>query len=139
MVKKAFGTYEFELDEDEIKNNKDGSKFMVNKTKVSELLSKLAIMALDYPDDLNECAFYLFAIPPPAAYLPIEQRLMSVNKIDIIFVYGKTDWMDKIGSYRLNKFNPDRYKVFTISKSGHSFAIHNPKELCSIIEQYFND
>ena len=45
---------------------------MLNKTKVSEFLSKLVIMSLDYPDDLDECAFYLFSIPPPAAYLPIE-------------------------------------------------------------------
>ena len=138
LVKKAFGTYEFKLDEDEIKRNKDGSKFMVNKTKVSELLSKLAIMALDYPDDLNECAFYLFAIPPPAAYLPIEQRLMSVNKIDIIFVYGKTDWMDKIGAYRLNKFDHNKYKVFTTGYGGHSFALENPKELSLIISEYFD-
>ena len=38
--------------------------------------------------------------------------------------------MDKIGSYRLQKFNPDRYKVYTISKGGHSFSYENPKELC---------
>ena len=47
--------------------------------------------------------------------------------------------MDKIGAYRLQKFNPERYKVFTISKGGHNFVFQNPKELCSIIEQYFND
>ena len=110
---------------------------MLNKTKVSELLSKLVIMSLDYPDDLDECAFYLFSIPPPAAYLPIEQRLMSVNKIEIIFVYGKTDWMDKISAYRLNRFDHKKYKVFTTKYGGHSFALENPKELSFIISEYF--
>ena len=59
MVKRAFGTYIFKLDEDEIKPNKDGTKFIVNKNKISEILSKLAIISLEYPDDLNECAFFL--------------------------------------------------------------------------------
>ena len=31
------------------------------------------------------------------------------------------------------------YKVFTISKGGHSFTYQNPKELCSVIGQYFSD
>ena len=95
--------------------------------------------SLDYPRDLYKCIYYIFAPPPPAAIYPIEQKLRDFNKIQIIICFGEYDWMDKIGSYRLNKFNPDRYKVFTISKGEHSFAIQNPKELCSIIEQYFND
>ena len=109
---------------------------MLNKAKVSELLSKFVIMSLDYLI-LDECAFYLFSIPPPAAYLPIEQRLMSVNKIDIIFVYGKTDWMDKISAYRLNRFDHKKYKVFTTKYGGHSFALENPKELSFIISENF--
>ena len=137
LAKKISATYEFNLDENEIKQNKDGTKFIVNKDKISELLSRLAILSLDYPDDLNDCAFYLFAIPPPAAYNPIEQRLMAFNKINIVFVYGKDDWMDKTGAYRLNKYDQDKYKIFSTSYGGHSFALENPKELSLIISQYF--
>ena len=138
LAKKISATYEFNLDENEIKQNKDGTKFIVNKDKISELLSRLAILSLDYPDDLNDCAFYLFAIPPPAAYNPIEQRLMAFNKINIVFVYGKDDWMDKTGAYRLNKYDQDKYKIFSTSYGGHSFALENPKELSLIISQYFD-
>ena len=81
----------------------------------------------------------MFAPPPPAAILPVEQKIRDYNKLDVIICFGEYDWMDKIGAYRLQKFNPDRYKVFTISKGGHSFALNNPKEVCSIIEQYFRD
>ena len=139
MVKRAFGTYIFKLDEDEIKPNKDGTKFIVNKNKISEILSKLAIISLEYPDDLNECAFYLFAIPPPAAYRPIERFIKYYNKIDIIFVFGKTDWMDKMGAYRLHQYDPNKYKFYTLNEGGHSFALENPKELCLIIDQYFEN
>ena len=55
----------------------------------------------------------------------------------MIICFGEYDWMDKIGAYRFQKFNPDRYKVFTISKGGHNFVLRHPKEVCSIIEQYF--
>ena len=118
MVKKAFGNYIFQIDEDEIKKNKDGTKFEINKKKISEILGKLAIISLEYPDDLNECAFYLFALPPPAAYNPNERFIMSLNKIETIFVFGKTDWMDKIGAFRLHQFNPNRYKFYTTSYGG---------------------
>ena len=137
MVKKAFGNYIFQIDEDEIKKNKDGTKFEINKKKISEILGKLAIISLEYPDDLNECAFYLFGVPPPAAYNPNERFIMSLNKIETIFVFGKTDWMDKIGAFRLHQFNPDRYKFYTMSYGGHSFALENPKELSLIINEHF--
>ena len=71
--------------------------------------------------------------------IPVEQKIRDFNKLQCIICFGEHDWMDKIGAYRLQKFNPERYKVFTISKGGHSFAVENPKELCTIIEQYFND
>ena len=45
--------------------------------------------------------------------------------------------MDKIGAYRLSYYNNEKYKVFTIHNSGHSFAMENPKELADIIGQYF--
>ena len=64
---------------------------------------------------------------------------MNYNKIPIIFAFGEKDWMDRVGAYRLSKFDPTKYKIFTISKGGHSFAYENPKELCSIIGQYFEE
>ena len=137
IVKRAYGKYLFKIDEDEIKKNKDGTKFIVDEKKISEILEKLAILSLDYPDDLYECIYYILTVPPPAALLPIEIKLMKSNKKQIIFVFGKDDFMDKVGSYRLNKYNPDLYKVFTLRYGGHSFALENPKELCLIINDFF--
>ena len=139
MIKNYYSCNNLKLYKEELKKNPDGSEFKVDYIKLKAAITELMRFSLDYPRDLYKCVYYIFAPPPPAAIYPIEQKLRDFNKIQIIICFGECDWMDKIGSYRLNKFNPDRYKVFTISKSGHSFAIHNPKELCSIIEQYFND
>ena len=62
---------------------------------------------------------------------------MKLNKKQIIFVFGRDDFMDKIGAYRLNKYNPDLYKVFTLRYGSHSFALENPKDLCLIINDFF--
>ena len=62
---------------------------------------------------------------------------MNLNKIPIIFTFGQYDWMDKVGAYRLRNYDPNKYKVFTIIKGGHSFFYENPKELCALIGQYF--
>ena len=136
-IKRTYGKYVFNIDEDEIKKNKDGTKFIVDKRKIAENLEKLAILSLDYPDDLYECIYYILTVPPPAALLPIEIKLMKLNKKQIIFVFGRDDFMDKIGSYRLNKYNPDLYKVFTLRYGSHSFALENPKDLCLIINDFF--
>ena len=137
LIEKYYGTYYYTIDESEIKKNPDGSNFKIDKDKISLLLRKLTILSLDYPNDLYKCAYYLFGNPPPAAFFPIERRLMESNNIQIIFVYGEKDWIDKMGAYRLCHYNPNIYKIFTVSKSGHSFAMENPKELSAIIEQYF--
>ena len=34
-------------------------------------------------------------------------------------------------------FDPEKYKVFTIKNTGHSFAMENPKELINILQIYF--
>ena len=39
---------------------------------------------------------------------------MYNNKIPIIFAFGEYDWMDKLGAYRLSKFDPVKYKVFSV-------------------------
>ena len=137
IVKRAYGKYNFNIDEEEIKKNKDGSDFKVDKKKVADILEKLAILSLDYPNDIYECIYYIFAMPPPAVLLPIEVKLMNTNNKQIIFVFGKDDFMDKTGAYRLSKFNPDKYKYFTLREGGHSFALENPKELKYIIGQFF--
>ena len=136
-IKKSYGFYDFNLDEEEIKKNKDGSKFIVNKEKIKEILSNLAILSLEYPDDLYDCIYYIFTLPPPSTFLPIEGSLMYLNTIDIVFVYGKNDFMDKFGAYRLHQFDPDKYKIFTTKEGGHSFTYESPKELYSIFEEFF--
>ena len=138
-IKNHYGIKGLNVDESEIKNNPDGTKFNVDYRKLSEIIQKLTVLSLDYPRDLYKCAYYLFKPPPPSAYFPVEKKFISFNKIPTIFVFGENDWMDRIGAYRLCKFDPIKYKVFTVSKGGHSFAVENPKELCSIISQYFEE
>ena len=136
-IKESYGFYDFNLDEEEIKKNKDGSKFIVNKEKFKEILSNLAILSLEYPDDLYDCIYYLFTLPPSSTFLPIEGSLMYLNTIDIVFVYGKNDFMDKFGAYRLNQYDPNKYKIYTTKFGGHSFAYESPKELYPIFEEFF--
>ena len=138
-IKKYYGIRYLNLYKEEIKKNPDGSEFEVDDIKLKSTLNELTTISLDYPKDLYKCAYYMFAPPPPAAILPVEQKIRDFNKLQVIICFGQYDWMDKIGAYRLQKFNPERYKVFTVSNGGHSFALQNPKEVCSIIEQYFND
>ena len=138
-IKKYYGIRYLNLYKEEIKKNPDGSEFEVDDIKLKSALTELTTISLDYPKDLYKCAYYMFAPPPPAAILPVEQKIRDFNKLQVIICFGQYDWMDKIGAYRLQKFNPERYKVFTVSNGGHSFALQNPKEVCSIIEQYFND
>ena len=100
-------------------------------------LRELTILSLEYPDDLYNCIYYLFAVPPPATILPIERSLMDFNKKQIIFIFGEKDWMERYGVYRLNHHNPNLYKIFSIKNSGHSSALERPKEVSEIIGQYF--
>ena len=139
LVRNYYKTYIFNFDETEIKQNSDGSAFKIDKEKISLILGKLSILSLDYPDDLYGSAFHLFGVPPPAAFYPIERILMLKNTFQIIFVFGEKDWMDRIGAYRLCCFDPNKYKCFTVKNGGHSFAMENPKELCAIIGQYFQE
>ena len=136
-IKQAFGNKKIHIYEKEIKNNPDGSKFNVDYPKISNLLKQLTGLSLDYPKDLYKCAYYLFGVPPPASFNPIEKALMEFNKINVIFAFGQKDWMDRTGAYRLSQFDPQKYKVFTVSNGGHSFARQNPEELCAIIGEYF--
>ena len=138
-IKDHYGIKDLNIYKEEIKPNPDGSEFKIDYDTLKSSLNELTVISLDYPKDLYRCAYYMFGPNPPAALIPVEQKIRDFNKLQCIICFGEHDWMDKIGAYRLQKFNPERYKVFTISKGGHSFAVENPKELCTIIEQYFND
>ena len=137
-LRRHYGVMGMHLDENEIKKNKDGTKFIIDYKRLNDIVGRITVMSLDYPKDLYRCAYYLFRVPPPAAFFPIETKISFYNKIPIIFCFGEYDWMDRVGSYRLVKSNPQLYKIFTVSKGGHSFALENPKELCAIIEEYFD-
>ena len=139
LIKKRYRFSNIKIDQKEIKKNPNGTEFIVDIEKINTIISKLAILSLEYPDDLYDCAFDLFGIPPPAAYLPIEKIILEYNKIETIIVFGEKDWMEKTGAYRLCHANPKLYKVYTVSKGGHSFAMENPEELCSIIGQHFEE
>ena len=136
IIEKYYGDYQITIDHKEIKKNPDGSDFKVDEKRLLKALRELTILSLDYPDDLYNCAYYLFGVPPPAAFYPIERNLMEYNRKEIIFVFGEEDWMERYGVYRLCHYKPNLYKEFTI-KTGHSFALENPKELCEIIELFF--
>ena len=138
-IKNHYGVKRINIIKEEIKPNPDGSEFEIDYVKLKWAINELTAISLDYPRDLYRCAYYMFGPNPPAALIPVEQKIRDLNKIQCIICFGEKDFMDRIGAYRLQKYNPELYKVFTISKSGHSFAYQNPKELCAIIEQYFND
>jgi len=138
-VKNHYGIKELNIIKEEIKRNPDGSEFEVDYPKLKSAIAELTVISLDYPRDLYKCAYFMFGPNPPAALIPVEQKIRDFNKLQCIICFGEKDFMDRIGAYRLQKHNPELYKVFTISKSGHSFTYQNPKELCAIIEQYFND
>ena len=139
IVKQFYGVMKIQIYEEDVPKNPDGTDFKINYQKIQNIIKTLSIITLDYPRDLYRCAYYLFAVPPPAAYFPVEKLIQQFNKKQIIFCFGENDWMDRVGAYRLMKYDPEKYKVFTISKGGHSFTYQNPKELCSVIGQYFSD
>ena len=136
---KNFYAEKVNFDLNEIKRNKDGTEFKVDIDKIAKILGKLGILALEYPDDLYSCVYYIFELPPTATKFPIENQILSSNKIQIIFAFGETDFMDRDGAYRLAKSNSDLYKVFTVKRGDHSFSMQNPKELCQIISQFFGE
>ena len=127
------------FDEDEIKKNKDGTPFKLDIDKIKRILGDLGILALKYPDDLYHCAYYIFAMPPTAVILPIENKMKRLNRKETIIVFGETDFMDRDGAYRLENYNRNLYKVLTVKGGGHSFSLENPKELCKIISEYFDE
>ena len=137
LVKTFMESYSIVIDQTYIKKNKDGTPFIVDVNKVNEILGKLSKLTLDFPDDIYKCIYYLFTLPPPASVNPVELKMLYNSKLSCIFVYGENDWMDRTGAFRLCQQDRDRFKLYIVRNSGHSFAMENPKGLENILDIYF--
>lgn len=103
----------------------------------SELTAKITEYTLKYPKDLDQCLYYIFKYPLPTPQIPLEEQLD--NKLldkRILFLYGQTDWMERIGPLRLKEKFPDRIEFYTISKYGHTFPLENPEEVANVMNNY---
>ena len=139
-VENNFGEYLCDFSQCEVNKNPDGSKFIVDNKKVALICRKLSVLSLKYPKDLYNCAYYIFGVPPPATFIPIEDILkLKYDLPKIIIIFGENDWMDIDGAYRLAELRPETFIIFTIPGAPHSFALTNPKEVCEIIEHYFDE
>ena len=137
FIKTFMESYSITIDQTYIKNNKDGTPFIVDVQNVNYVLGQLSKLTLDFPDDIYKCMYYMFTVPPPASVNPVELQLLNNSKLSCIFIYGENDWMDRTGAYRLCQKDRDRFKLFIVRNSGHSFAMENPKELVNIMQIYF--
>ena len=136
-IKSFMESYSITIDQTYIKRNEDGSPFIVNIQKVNEILGKLSKLTLDFPDDIYKCIYYLFTLPPPASVNPVELKMLNNSNLSCIFVYGENDWMDRTGAFRLCQQDRERFKLYIVTKAGHSFAMENPKGLENILDIYF--
>ena len=137
FIKTFMETYSVTIDQTYIKNKEDGSPFIVDVNKVNFVLGQLSKLTLDFPDDIYKCMYYIFTLPPPASVNPVEMQLLKHSNLSCVFVYGENDWMDRTGAFRLSGIDRDRFKMFIVSNSGHSFAMQNPKQLINILQAYF--
>ena len=137
FIKTFMETYSITIDQTYIKKNKDGTPFIVDVNRVNYVLGQLSKLTLDFPDDIYKCMFYMFTLPPPASVNPVELHLLNHSNLSCVFIYGENDWMDRTGAFRLCQQDRERFKLYIIRNSGHSFAMENPKELISILQLYF--
>ena len=137
LIKSFMETYSITIDKEFIKKNKDGSDFNINIDEINYVLGQLSKLTLDFPNDLYKCMYYIFTIPPPASVNPVELQLLRNSKLQCIFVYGENDWMDRTGAFRLCQADRNRFKLYIVRNSGHSFAMENPRELINILQIYF--
>jgi len=137
FIKTFMETYSITIDQEFIKNNKDGTPFIVDVNKVNYVLGQLSKLTLDFPDDIYKCMYYIFTLPPPASVNPVELQLLNNSNLSCIFIYGENDWMDRTGAFRLCQKDRNRFKLFIVRNSGHSFAMENPRELINILQTYF--
>ena len=81
-----------------------------------------------------------FSYPFPQGADPLEDYMLKNGKLKYIICFGETDYMDQVGSRRLEKHDPDRFKVLIVSKKGHRFPIENAKEVANrIISNLYED
>ena len=100
----------------------------------NDILGEITEIALQYPKDLDEAIYFIFKHPFPTAVVPLEDLIKEkIPQINIIFCHGETDWMDDSGPKRLNNFDGNKYKYFTIYNAGQTFPIDNPGEVAKII------
>ena len=100
-------------------------------------MAKLSEIAMEYPSDLDKCMWYIFKNPFPKGANPLEDKMLSQSKLNYVICFGEVDWMDQAGSRRLAEKEPDRFKVYTVSRNGHMFILENSKELAEIINKEF--
>ena len=137
VIKTFMETYSITIDQKYIKKNKDGTPFIVDVNEVNYVLGQLSKLTLDFPDDIYKCMYYMFTVPPPASVNPVELQILYRSNLSCIFVYGEKDWMDRTGAYRLCQHDNNRFKLYIVRNSGHSFAMENPRELINILELHF--
>ena len=100
----------------------------------NDILGEITEITLKYPKDLDTAIYFIFKYPFPTPVKPLEDKIKNeIPDMKIIFCYGETDWMDSSGAKRLNEYNKDKYKYFTIYNAGHTHPLDNPGENAKII------
>ena len=100
----------------------------------NDILGEIAEITFQYPKDLNTAIYFIFKHPFPTPVLPLEDLIKEkIPDMKIIFCYGKNDWMDNSGAKRLNQFDKNKYKYFTIYNAGHTHPLDNPGENAKIL------
>ena len=95
----------------------------------NDILGEITEITLKYPKDLDTAIYFIFKHSFPTPVLPLEDLIKEkIPDMNIIFCYGENDWMDNSGAKRLNQFDKNKYKYFTIYNAGHTFPLDNPGE-----------
>jgi pimeloyl-ACP methyl ester carboxylesterase len=100
----------------------------------NDIFRERAEIIFKYPKDLDTALYFIFKHPFPTAVVPLEDLIKEkIPDINIIFCYGELDWMDNSGAKRLNQYDKNKYKYFTIYNAGHNFPLDNPGEPAKIL------
>ena len=100
----------------------------------NDIFREITEITYKYPKDLDTALYFIFKHPFPTAQVPLEDLIKEkIPDMNIIFCYGELDWMDNSGAKRLNQFDKNKYKYFTIYNAGHTFPLDNPGEPAKIL------
>ena len=100
----------------------------------NDILGEITQITLQYPKDLDSAIYFIFKHPFPTAVVPLEDLIKEkIPDMNIIFCYGENDWMDNSGAKRLNQYDKNKYKYFTIYNAGHTHPLDNPGENAKIL------